>query len=61
MTAVGVLVVLLAAFNAVFLGWLANRSVRSWREEDHVDFLDLKVLGQERTGSSREQARSASA
>lgn len=50
MTAIGILAVLLAAANAVFLGWLGNRGVRTWREEEHVSFMDLKVLGQETRG-----------
>lgn len=61
MTGIGILVVLLAAANAVFLGWLGNRGVRAWREEEHVSFMDLKMLSQEARSEESHGARTVSA
>lgn len=42
---IGVSLIILAAANGILLGWLGNRGVRSWREEEHASFIDLQVLG----------------
>lgn len=43
---IGVVVIVAAVANAVFLGVVAARNMARWREDEHVSFVDLKAVGE---------------